>query len=217
MGYKYFNQLQTALSSQPVSNDTAFKTIYIIENSNELSNYRSENICFRQVNFVKKFIILLSVITLIILCCMWLRSKYNSADRFQSSTLSWKTKTVSIKWKRITIRANNFLFHNVPVDLDGKYNFHSDPGNTNYTTLEITWFEHDIEMRINMYFYSDGKNWWCSELRVYNGQQNADWIYFKGRFFEQKLGHNFQNDVQFYDKDSRVGLKIEQLNLQAFI
>lgn len=54
----------------------------------------------------------------------------------------------------------------------------SDPGNPTYTTLEVTWHENGYEMRMYIYFHSDGYRWWTDEIRTYNGQTPNDWIYY---------------------------------------
>ena len=68
-----------------------------------------------------------------------------------------------------------------------------------YMTLEVTWFEYDIEMRMFIYLYSDGKRWWSNEIRVYNGQPypNSDWVYFYGKFFDTPVGQAFTQSDQF--------------------
>ena len=66
----------------------------------------------------------------------------------------------------------------------------SDPGiPNNYTTLELTWNERGVEMRLYMYFASDGHNWWSNEIRTYNGHAPGDWIYYTGTFFRDTAGH----------------------------
>ena len=52
-----------------------------------------------------------------------------------------------------------------------------DPGMTNEsTTLELTWHERGIEQRVNIYFTSDGTDWWAKEIWTYDGQPSGDWI-----------------------------------------
>lgn len=68
-----------------------------------------------------------------------------------------------------------------------------------YMTLEVVWFENDIEMRMFVYLYSDGKRWWSNEIRVYNGQAqpNTEWVYFYGKFFDALVGQSFRQSGQF--------------------
>ena len=68
-----------------------------------------------------------------------------------------------------------------------------------YMSLEVTWFEYDIEMRMFIYLYSDGKRWWSNEIRVYNGQAqpNTEWVYFYGKFFDTPIGQDFVQTTQF--------------------
>ncbi len=75
----------------------------------------------------------------------------------------------------------------------------SDPGDPTYRTLEWTWTEHGVEMRLNLYFASDGATWWVSEIRAYDGRQSAEWLTASGTFFEGPLG-------QAYDGPAEVSL-----------
>ena len=97
---------------------------------------------------------------------------------------------------------------------------HSDPGNPNYTTLELTWYENGIEMRMYIYFKSDGTNWWSEEVRTYNGNSPGDWIYYYGKFFESQLGKAYMNptvDLVASPNNSYMGsIHFQNLWLKAF-
>jgi hypothetical protein len=71
----------------------------------------------------------------------------------------------------------------------------SDPGSSDYWTLEVTWTEHDLEQRLNMYFGSDGSDWWVDEIRTYDGHEQGEWVYAYGPFFKTPLGEAFEGDV----------------------
>jgi hypothetical protein len=71
----------------------------------------------------------------------------------------------------------------------------SDPGSATYRTLELTWSEHGVEMRINLYFGGDAGSWWVDEVRTYNGAARGDWLYARGRFFQSPLGTPWTGDV----------------------
>lgn len=87
-----------------------------------------------------------------------------------------------------------------------------DPGTPNeYTTLELTWHEADIEQRIYIYFTSDGTNWWADEIRTYDGNIAAEWIVEHGVFFESPLGSAFEGDLDL------PNLKIHDMRLEAFL
>jgi hypothetical protein len=72
----------------------------------------------------------------------------------------------------------------------------SDPGDRNYWTLEVEWTEHEVEQRLNMYFGSDGTDWWVDEIRTYDGYDPGEWVYAYGPFFKSPLGEAFEGDVQ---------------------
>lgn len=94
-----------------------------------------------------------------------------------------------------------------------------------YMTLEVTWFENDIEMRMFIYLYSDGKRWWSNEIRVYNGQAqpNTDWVYFYGKFFDTPVGQSFNQSLKFSltaadpkNGNTPVTLSFSNLKFEAF-
>ncbi len=86
-----------------------------------------------------------------------------------------------------------------------------DPGTPDrYTTLELIWHEHGVEMRVNLYFESDGTDWWVSEARTYDGRDPADWITQEGQFLRTPLGSPYQGDV------SLGGLHMTDAILEAF-
>jgi hypothetical protein len=77
-----------------------------------------------------------------------------------------------------------------PVDV------HGDPCMRNeYTTLELTWHEHDVEMRLYVYFKSDGRDWWSNEIRTYDGAAQGEWVVYHGEFFRQPLGTPFVGNL----------------------
>jgi|GEM_PF-5054420 len=72
----------------------------------------------------------------------------------------------------ITTNGKTFVGENISL--------HSDPGTPTYTTLEASWHEQDVEMRLQMYFYVTNGVWRVSEIRTYNGQPNGDWLQYYG-------------------------------------
>lgn len=95
----------------------------------------------------------------------------------QSSTpnpIVWKTNFAKLSASDFYIRIGNVYYYGAePIRVS------SDPGNDKYTTLEVTWNEKNVEMRMFMYFQkrSDGE-WEMYDLRTYNGNKNGDWIYY---------------------------------------
>lgn len=88
---------------------------------------------------------------------------------------------------------------------------HGDPGLPNeYTTLELTWHDGGIEQRINMYFTSDGVDWWANEIRTYDGQ--GDWFepVAAGEYFRSPLGTAFIGDLDL------PNLRIHSMTIEAF-
>jgi len=88
-----------------------------------------------------------------------------------------------------------------------------DPGILNTsTTLELTWYDNGIEQRINIYFVSDGVDWWANEIRTYDGEPEGEWIapIALGEFFRSPLGTAFVGDLDL------PNLRIHGMTLQAF-
>ena len=119
------------------------------------------------------------------------------------------TQTVELNAASLAVDANGHTFTptaNVTVD--------GDPGiYKQSTTLELTWYQNDAEMRVNMYFTSDGTDWWADKLWTYNGKSGdeADWIEINGPFFRTPIGSAYHGD---FDQQS---LHIHGMTLQAFL
>ena len=132
------------------------------------------------------------------------------------SGFGFSTPNVSMSARHFAIQAGGeTFFARVPgVDVHGDY------GDAERTTLELTWIEHDVEMRLYIYFKSDGVKWWSEELRTYDGNPQGDWITYTGRFFEAPLGQAFLGDLALETPAGTTpagALHIENLRLQAFI
>jgi hypothetical protein len=94
----------------------------------------------------------------------------------------------------------------------------SDPGTPDkYTTLELTWKERGVEMRLNIYFASEGLRWWANEIRTYNGKSPGDWIEYTGTFFRTPLGRAFAGNVDLRADDGHGRLRLTNLRLQPFL
>lgn len=124
-----------------------------------------------------------------------------------------ETRQVSLSADAIEIEAGGKKFLTAPpIDVSG------DPGMPNeYTTLELTWQEHGVEMRLFVYFHSDGREWWSNEIRSYNGSAQGDWITYRGEFFRRPLGTPFVGDFAVATEDPAIGrLHISDMRLEAF-
>lgn len=94
-----------------------------------------------------------------------------------------------------------------------------DPGRFNeYTTLELIWHEHGVEMRLNIYFTSDGTEWWANEIRTYDGRAQGEWITYTGAFFRSKLGAPYRGDLDVTASDHGVTgrLRLQAVSLEVF-
>ncbi|HTL85094.1 MAG TPA: hypothetical protein VL856_07930, partial [Acidimicrobiia bacterium] len=124
------------------------------------------------------------------------------------------TEQVSLLADDFSIDANGTHFTSEGAQVD----VHSDPGDSAYQTLELTWNEQGVEMRMNIYFAADAHNWWATEIRTYNGQAEGDWIEYMGNRFTTPRGQTFQGDVDLSpDPGQPAGhLHFSNLRLQAF-
>ena len=131
-----------------------------------------------------------------------------SATADAPTTFHFETPTVLLDAASVQVDAAGQTF--VPgADL----RVEGDPGVTNEsTTLELTWHERGIEQRINIYFASDGTDWWANEIRTYDGQPNGEWIdpSATGEFFKSPLGVAYVGDLDL------PNLHIKGMTLEAF-
>ena len=133
--------------------------------------------------------------------------------------IHWTTPVVDLAADAFSVEANDLVFTTEGTELQAR----SDPGGPDYWTLEITWMEYDREQRLNMYFGSDGSDWWVDEIRTYDGFEQGEWIYAYGPFFKTPLGEAYEGDVRIDllgegrpgDADNRVPgvLTIEGMRL----
>lgn len=123
----------------------------------------------------------------------------------------WSTPTVRAWFESLTVETAGLTF-TPPQGLSDELSVGSDPGDDTYTTLEATWFQHDREMRMNLYFTADDSDWWVNEIRVYDGEEQAEWVEWTGDYFRTPRGEAYVGDV---DLDGI--LTIDTLVLEAFI
>lgn len=108
-------------------------------------------------------------------------------------SISLGTPQVRLDAESITVAVNGRTFR--PVGDDVKVN--SDPGTPAYTTLEVTWFEDGVEMRINLYFAADATHWWITEMRTYDGRTPGEWITDEGVGYRTPRGQAYEGDLGF--------------------
>lgn len=128
--------------------------------------------------------------------------------------VSWQSENNLVQFKAddFLIEANGKQFspQKTPVAVD------SDPGSADYWTLEVTWQEHGVEMRIFIYFASDGRDWWATEIRTYDGKTDDDWIEpYLGTYFKSPLGRPFVGDLDLVDKATGSSLHVHGLRLET--
>lgn len=129
-------------------------------------------------------------------------------------TISWDTGFVTLKAESVVVDVGGrqFAAPSRPASLQ------SDPGSSNYRTLEVTWPDQGVEMRLNIYFGADEDEWWANEIRTYDGRTPGDWITYRGEYFRSAIGSSWTGDVDLGGGVGRVSgsLHIDDLRLSAF-
>jgi hypothetical protein len=105
--------------------------------------------------------------------------------------IRWTTNVVELQAADFWIEANGQRFTATGVRPDVR----SDPGDATYRTLEVTWKEHAVEMRLNLYFTGDAATSWVNEVRIYDGNANGNWLTANGRFAAAPLGATWAGDL----------------------
>jgi hypothetical protein len=125
--------------------------------------------------------------------------------------VSWNDGRVHLSAENFAIVADGktFTAQNADVSIS------SDPGDAKYTTLELGWQENGVTMSMNIYFASDGHDWWATEIRTYNGKANGDWIEYTGDRFRTPIGQPFTGNLDLSHGDAR--LYMGGLQLEAFV
>ncbi len=106
--------------------------------------------------------------------------------------VAWQTGTVSLKADAFWIVADGqcYTSRGLPVQV------HSDPGWSQYTSLELVWTELGREMRFFIYLYANPASWWSDEMRTYDGQMPySDWLFYYGEFFTSPIGQAWSGDL----------------------
>jgi hypothetical protein len=131
------------------------------------------------------------------------------------NAVDWNTQFVALHADdfRIEVAGEVFLGKTAGASL------HSDPGTPNqYTTFEREWTENGVPMRLYIYFDGNGRDWWASEIRIYNGLPNGDWLASTSKRFQSPLGQAFTGDLDLTFPDQGGGrLVLHGLRLQAFL
>jgi hypothetical protein len=113
--------------------------------------------------------------------------------------IKWSTPYASLTASDFYIQANGKKFYGTPTSVS----VHSDPGDQNYTTLEMTWNENNVEMRLFIYFKQIDGKWSVTEMRTYDGQPSGNWFYYAGSVFgENAVGQAFKKpELQVISSD----------------
>jgi hypothetical protein len=103
----------------------------------------------------------------------------------------WETSVVELHAADFWIETNGQRFSAIATPVDVR----SDPGDATYRTLELTWKEHGVEMRLSLYFAGEGGMSWIDEIRIRDGKPQAEWRTVTGRFATAPLGAYWAGDL----------------------
>ena len=112
-----------------------------------------------------------------------------------SGSVQWNTPQVHLEGPAFSILTTGTTGAQTFTANDASVDVHSDPGDAKYQTLELTWHENGVEQRWYIYFASDGKDWWATEMRTYDGSAEGEWVYFTGARFRTPLGSAWSGDL----------------------
>jgi hypothetical protein len=127
--------------------------------------------------------------------------------------LAWGTQMAVLQADELTIEVAGRVFR-APREMA----VHSDPGSATYRTLEMSWHDAGVEMRLYIYLAANDSNWWVSSVRTYDGTAPGDWIYYLTPQVRAPLGASFDADVDVLGVGLHgVGrLRIQGMRLSAF-
>lgn len=136
-----------------------------------------------------------------------------------SGAVQWDTPQVRLDGTAFSVLTTGTTGTQTFTAKDGNVVLDSDPGDSKYQTLELTWQENGVEQRWNIYFASDGKDWWATEMRTYDGSANGEWVYFIGERFRTPLGSAWSGDLDLTASDHGVTshLRMQITHLQPFL
>jgi len=128
----------------------------------------------------------------------------NSSSCSQPKRISWKTKDVTLEANDFWLDINGKRYYGE----DAKIDVRSDPAgqkDPDFTTLEATWLENGVEMRMFMYFKLERKTgkWTLYDLRTYDGQVKGEWIYY-----DVVANNNYGNGTEILPKIEPVTARL---------
>ncbi len=116
--------------------------------------------------------------------------------------INWKSDVALLTAQGFSVQAGDKTFSGrAPAQVQ------SDPGNATYRTLEATWNEQGVQMRVNLYFSGDATSWWVSEIRAYDGKAmpKAEWMTAIGKWFQSPIGQPWTGDIDVPLKGVGIG------------
>ena len=121
-----------------------------------------------------------------------LDAKDSALAAIDAKRIRWTTEVVRLGADAVTIDANGSTLR-----ADTLTKVSSDPGSLTSWTLEVVWFEANLEQRLNIYFNADRASWWIEGVQVYdNVRPEPDWASFpRGPHFRTPLGAAFEGDI----------------------
>lgn len=123
----------------------------------------------------------------IALIAVWRADPPRAADR---AATDWSSSSVRFAAHSFVIETDGVRFTGEADDRDIGSSTFEDDGE--YT---VTWTEHGVEMRLNVYFARDDIEWWVTDIWTYDGNLEGEWLYATGERFRMPLGEAYVGDV----------------------
>ena len=120
----------------------------------------------------------------------WVPGPSGPAAAVVTNQIEWKTDVVALAAREFSIDVRGKTFRAVTPQVIVT----SDLGTPTYRTLEATWIENGVEMRLHLYFAGDASATWVEEIRIYDGEVAGKWLTARGMFFKTPLGGAWTGD-----------------------
>jgi len=142
---------------------------------------------------------------------------FSPVDVRAANPVIWKTEYNEFSSSDFYIQIGERYFFGT-----NNVNVSSDPG-VEKTTLELTWKESNIEMRLYLYFEKiENGMWQMYDLRTYNSS-GSDWIYYSttdslGNPVRSMVGYrDYYYERTFVSKDGSAKIYCKHCSITAFI
>lgn len=130
---------------------------------------------------------------------------YSQSEAYASN---WSTDGVILEFSKLEITADGKKFQGT----DDIF-VHSEVGKSDSTTLDATWTEHEIQMRLQFLFTSVNDKWSIKEIKTYDGKEEATWLTYSGLYGGDLGTSYFVDSLNLTSKTGDAKLNISNLRI----